>query len=42
VFIDVAAINEDLHKTVGRYNRGSNVSGIVGIGVGLYLVVIVA
>jgi hypothetical protein len=42
VFIDIAAINEDLDKIFGRYNRGSNVSGIVGTGVGLYLVVIVA
>jgi two-component system, OmpR family, sensor kinase len=29
---------KDLAKVFGRYNRGSNVSGIVGTGVGLYLV----
>jgi signal transduction histidine kinase len=28
----------DLAHVFGRYNRGSNVSGIVGTGVGLYLV----
>jgi signal transduction histidine kinase len=28
----------DLPRVFGRYNRGSNVSGIVGTGVGLYLV----
>jgi two-component system, OmpR family, sensor kinase len=32
---------EDLANVFGRYNRGSNVSGIVGTGVGLYLVQIV-
>jgi two-component system, OmpR family, sensor kinase len=32
---------EDLANIFGRYNRGSNVSGIVGTGVGLYLVDIV-
>ena len=32
----------DLANIFGRYNRGSNVSGIVGTGVGLYLVEIVA
>jgi hypothetical protein len=42
VFIDIAAINEDLDKISSRYSHGGNVSGIVGIGVGLYLVVIVA
>jgi two-component system OmpR family sensor kinase len=29
---------KDLDHVFGRYNRGSNVSGIVGTGVGLYLV----
>jgi two-component system OmpR family sensor kinase len=29
---------KDLAQIFGRYNRGSNVSGIVGTGVGLYLV----
>ncbi|MBV8145205.1 MAG: MCP four helix bundle domain-containing protein [Gammaproteobacteria bacterium] len=33
---------KDLANIFGRYNRGSNVSGIVGTGVGLYLVEIVA
>jgi two-component system, OmpR family, sensor kinase len=33
---------QDLANIFGRYNRGSNVSGIVGTGVGLYLVEIVA
>ncbi|MEW6393011.1 MAG: ATP-binding protein [Pseudomonadota bacterium] len=33
---------KDLATIFGRYNRGSNVSGIVGTGVGLYLVRIVA
>jgi len=33
---------KDLANILGRYNRGSNVSGIVGTGVGLYLVEIVA
>ena len=33
---------KDLATIFGRYNRGSNVSGIVGTGVGLYLVEIVA
>jgi len=32
---------KDLAEIFGRYNRGSNVSGIVGTGVGLYLVKIV-
>ena len=32
---------KDLAQIFGRYNRGSNVSGIVGTGVGLYLVKIV-
>ena len=32
---------KDLANIFGRYNRGSNVSGIVGTGVGLYLVEIV-
>jgi two-component system, OmpR family, sensor kinase len=32
---------KDLADIFGRYNRGSNVSGIVGTGVGLYLVKIV-
>jgi two-component system, OmpR family, sensor kinase len=32
---------KDLDHVFGRYNRGSNVSGIVGTGVGLYLVKIV-
>src|ERR1700756_1803682 len=32
----------NLDKIFGRYNRGSNVSGIVGTGVALYLVEIVA
>ena len=32
---------KDLANIFGRYNRGSNVSGIVGTGVGLYLVKIV-
>jgi signal transduction histidine kinase len=32
---------KDLASIFGRYNRGSNVSGIVGTGVGLYLVEIV-
>jgi two-component system, OmpR family, sensor kinase len=32
---------KDLANVFGRYNRGSNVSGIVGTGVGLYLVKIV-
>ncbi|MBV8923895.1 MAG: MCP four helix bundle domain-containing protein [Bradyrhizobium sp.] len=32
---------KDLAGIFGRYNRGSNVSGIVGTGVGLYLVKIV-
>ena len=32
---------KDLEHVFGRYNRGSNVSGIVGTGVGLYLVKIV-
>jgi two-component system OmpR family sensor kinase len=32
---------KDLAHVFGRYNRGSNVSGIVGTGVGLYLVKIV-
>ncbi|MEW6641961.1 MAG: ATP-binding protein [Pseudomonadota bacterium] len=34
--------DKDLADIFGRYNRGSNVSGIVGTGVGLYLVKIVA
>jgi two-component system OmpR family sensor kinase len=29
---------KDLDHVFGRYNRGSNISGIVGTGVGLYLV----
>ena len=29
---------KDLAHVFGRYNRGSNVSGIVGTGIGLYLV----
>ncbi|MBR0900622.1 sensor histidine kinase [Bradyrhizobium tropiciagri] len=33
---------KDLASIFGRYNRASNVSGIVGTGVGLYLVRIVA
>lgn len=33
---------KDIANIFGRYNRGSNVSGIVGTGVGLYLVEIVA
>jgi two-component system, OmpR family, sensor kinase len=33
---------KDLANIFGRYNRASNVSGIVGTGVGLYLVKIVA
>jgi two-component system, OmpR family, sensor kinase len=32
----------DIANIFGRYNRGSNVSGIVGTGIGLYLVEIVA
>jgi two-component system, OmpR family, sensor kinase len=32
---------KDLATIFGRYNRGGNVSGIVGTGVGLYLVKIV-
>jgi two-component system OmpR family sensor kinase len=32
---------KDIEHVFGRYNRGSNVSGIVGTGVGLYLVKIV-
>jgi two-component system, OmpR family, sensor kinase len=32
---------KDLDHVFGRYNRSSNVSGIVGTGVGLYLVKIV-
>jgi len=35
-------IPQDLANIFDRYNRGSNVSGIVGTGVGLYLVKIVA
>jgi signal transduction histidine kinase len=33
---------KDLADVFGRYSRGSNVSGVVGTGVGLYLVKIVA